>query len=121
MGIKLILLKSGEDIIADITEMTVGEDDNKRVVGYYLNRPCVVKMLRPEEQDDGAKSGFEVSLFPWMPLSSDEIIPIAVDWLITVVNPVPKLKQMYEEDVVNNGQNDQDDIPDEQSSIGLTD
>jgi len=56
-----------------------------------------------------------------MPLSSDEIIPIAVDWLITVVNPVPKLKQMYEEDVVNNGQNDQDDIPDEQSSIGLTD
>ena len=29
MSIKLLLLKSGEDIIADVTEMAVGEDENK--------------------------------------------------------------------------------------------
>ena len=120
MGIKLILLKSGEDIIADITEMTVGEDDNKRVVGYYLNRPCVVKMLRPEEQDDGAKSGFEVSLFPWMPLSSDEVIPIAVDWLITMVEPVTRLKEMYVEDVLN-GQDGKDDSSDNEGDTDISD
>ena len=32
MTIKLLLLKSGEDIIADTTEMTVGEDEDRRVV-----------------------------------------------------------------------------------------
>ena len=38
MTIKLVLLKSGEDIIADVTEMTIGELDSKenppRVIGY---------------------------------------------------------------------------------------
>ena len=56
MTIKLLLLKSGEDIIADTTEMTVGEDEDRRVVGYFLNKPCVVKMRYPEllaEQSEG--------------------------------------------------------------------
>ena len=44
MSIKLLLLKSGEDLIADVTEMAVGEDENKRVVGYFLNKPCTIKM-----------------------------------------------------------------------------
>ena len=69
MTIKLVLLKSGEDIIADVGEMAVGEDENARLVGYYLNKPCVVKMVKPtllteEEGSRNKKSGFEVSLFP---------------------------------------------------------
>ena len=48
MTIKLMLLKSGEDIIADVSEMSVGEDDDRRVVGYFLNKPCIVKMRQPE-------------------------------------------------------------------------
>ena len=31
MTIKLILLKSGEDVIADVSEMILGEGDEKRV------------------------------------------------------------------------------------------
>ena len=73
MTIKYLLLKSGEDIISDVTEMVVGDDDNRRVVGYYLDKPCVIKMRDPNvlpEQREGKtqKAGFEVSLFPWMPL-----------------------------------------------------
>ena len=48
MTVKLILLKSGEDIIADITEMAVGEEENRRVIGYFLEKPCVVKMIAPK-------------------------------------------------------------------------
>ena len=29
MTIKYLLLKSGEDIISDVTEMVVGDDDNR--------------------------------------------------------------------------------------------
>ena len=36
MTIKLLVLKSGEDVIADIKEMMT--PDNK-VMGYFLNRP----------------------------------------------------------------------------------
>ena len=97
MTIKLLLLKSGEDIIADVSEMAAGEGENKRVVGYFLNRPCVIKMRDPnlltqESADPTQKAGFSVSLFPWMPLSKEETIPITSDWVITIVEPMTKLK-----------------------------
>ena len=105
MTIKLALLKSGEDIITDITEMRIGDDEpNSKVVGYFFDKPCVVKMRNPQSQaSDGntQKAGFEVSLFPWMPLSADTRIPVTADWLITMVEPTVKLKEMYIEDVVN--------------------
>jgi len=47
MTIKLMLLKSGEDIITDVSEMCVGTEENKRVIGYYMNKPCIVKMVNP--------------------------------------------------------------------------
>ena len=83
MSIKLLLLKSGEDIICDVKEMSAGDDGNdRRVIGYYLNKPCVVKMrnpnVLPEEQEGNTqKAGYEVSLFPWIPLTKDEVIPIS--------------------------------------------
>ena len=105
MTIKLALLKSGEDIITDITEMRIGDDEpNSKVVGYFFDKPCVVKMRNPQSQaSDGntQKAGFEVSLFPWMPLTSETRIPVTADWLITMVEPTAKLKEMYIEDVVN--------------------
>jgi len=121
MTIKLMLLKSGEDIIADVTEMVVGEEEEKRVIGYYLDKPCIVKMRNPnvlgENEEQGVKkAGFEVSLFPWMPLSKEEKIPIPADWLITMVEPVTKLKEMYVEDIVNYGKNNQDSSSTKQPS-----
>ena len=126
MTIKLLLLKSGEDMIADISEMSYGEGDERRVVGYYLNKPCVVKMRNPnrfEDQSEGRekKAGFEVSLFPWMPLSADENIPIPADWLVTMVQPTTKLTEMYVEDIVKHGKNNQSNSSDEQSSSGKSD
>ena len=72
MTIKLCLLKSGEDIITDLTEMRTEEGPQGRVIGYFFEKPCVVKMRNPQQHSsDGntKKAGFEVSLFPWMPLT----------------------------------------------------
>ena len=126
MTIKLLLLKSGEDMIADITEMSYGEDDERRVVGYYLNKPCVIKMRDPNVLEDqsegrGRKAGYEVSLFPWMPLSADENIPIPADWLVTMVEPTAKLTEMYVEDIVKYGKNNQSNSSDEQQSTSESD
>jgi hypothetical protein len=118
MTIKLMLLKSGEDIIADVAEMAMGEEENKRVVGYFLKQPCVVKMRNPnltEEDGNNKKAGFEVSLFPWMPLSKEKTIPITAEWVITMVEPITKLKEMYTEDIVNYGKDDQNSSTDEQT------
>jgi hypothetical protein len=126
MSIKLLLLKSGEDMIADVSEMAFGEEDAKRVVGYYLNRPCVVKMRDPNVLKDGSegrvrKAGYEVSLFPWMPLSAEDTIPIPSDWVVTMVEPTVKLKEMYVEDIVNYGKNNQSNPTGEQSDSDQSD
>lgn len=117
MSIKIVLLKSGEDIISDVKEMVVGEEDNPRVIGYFLHKPCVVKMTPPtnvgETDGDNQKTSFRVTLFPWMPLTKDETIPVSSDWVVTIVNPTDKLKDMYLEDVIKYGKNNKDDSSDE--------
>ena len=117
MTIKLILLKSGEDIIADVTEMAVGEEEERTIVGYFLDKPCVIRMRDPnliEEQGPKKQSGFQVSLFPWIPLSKETRIPVPADWLITMVEPAYKLKEMYVKDIVKNG--NQSDSTDDNSA-----
>ena len=119
MTIKLMLLKSGEDVIADIQEMCVGTDEDRQVIGYQLNKPCVVKMRDPNvinEEGSRKESGFQVSLFPWMPLSKQEDIPVPADWMITMVEPVTKLKEMYVEDIVEYGKDNQSDSTDDDSA-----
>jgi len=121
MTIKLLLLKSGEDLISDVTEMCVGSDEDRRVVGYFLKNPCLVRMRDPNSltEDPDAKvqrTGFHVALFPWMPLSADQTIPIATDWVVTMVEPVAKLKEMYIKDVKTNGKDNQTPSSDEQPS-----
>ena len=125
MTVKLVLLKSGEDIVADVSEMIVGDENDKdnppRVIGYYLNKPCVVRMTDarnlPElQKGNEQKQGYSVSLFPWMPLSKEDKIPIPADWMITMVEPVSKLSQMYDEDIVKNGKDNQSDSTDDDTA-----
>jgi hypothetical protein len=103
MSIKLAILKSGEDVIADIQEMIIGnpeEPENQKVVGYFFNKPCVVKMRTTEESEN---KSYQINLFPWIPLSKDTKVPVINDWVITLVEPVDTLKKMYENDVLKNG------------------
>ena len=119
MTIKLMLLKSGEDVISDVSEMCVGTEENRQVIGYNLNKPCVVKMRDPnlvKEEGPKKQSGFSVSLFPWMPLTKQESIPVPADWMITMVEPIDKLKEMYIEDIVEYGKDNQSDSTDNDSA-----
>ena len=107
MTAKLVLLKSGEDIIADVTEMVVGEEEERRIVGYFFDKPCIIKLREGEENPD-QKSAYKISMFPWMPLSKDSNIPVPADWVVTMVEPKDQLRTMYLEDVVGNGKDSQD-------------
>jgi len=113
MTIKVVLMKSGEDVIADIKEMV---SPDKHVVGYFLTKPCVIKMsntdnITPEELDSKSekKSEFSVTMYPWMPIAKEKTIPVSADWVVTMVTPVDKIYQMYEEDILKNGKDNQSD------------
>lgn len=114
MTIKLILLKSGEDVIADVSEMVV--DD--KVIGYFFDTPCAVNLLTSDPQS----SKFKLNMKPWMPLSKDKKIPVVSDWVITITEPIDQVKEMYEREVLNYGsKNNQDHSSDEQSSTSVAD
>ena len=103
MTVKLAILKSGEDIVADIKEMIVGEGDDAKVVGYFLTRPCGVSLNSKAIKIDDENESFELKLFPWCPLTKQDKIPITADWVVTIVDPIDKITQMYTKEVLEDG------------------
>ena len=106
MAIKLAVLKSGEDVIADIREMMVGDedtpDDKKKVVGYYFIKPCGVTLKNKAiDVNESADDSFELKLFPWCPLAKNDAIPMSTEWVVTLVDQVDKLREMYENEVLS--------------------
>lgn len=104
MSIKLALLKSGETIISDAKELI--SDD--KVCGYLFTNAHKVetrKTLLLVEETENPKGDLEVSLSPWIVLTSDTQIPVPPDWVVTIVEPIQTIKEMYEEKV--NGQDSQ--------------
>ena len=96
MTVKLALLKSGEEVISDIGEMVT---DKKTVVGYYFKNPCRAILTTPEIEVDESQSSdkkpVSIKLLPWFPLANQEKIPVVADWVISIVEPQPKLKELY--------------------------
>jgi hypothetical protein len=102
MTIKLAILKSGESIITDIKEGIV--DD--KVVAYIFNSPCTVSVngtykILDDNEDTAEK--LSLKLQPWPYLSVDKVVTVVLDWVITIVEPNPELKEMYEKEVLKNG------------------
>jgi hypothetical protein len=104
MSIKLALLKSGETIISDAKELISDE----KVCGYLFSKPHKIetrKAILLVEDSDNTKGDLEVSLSPWIVLTSDDQIPVSPDWVVTIVEPIKTIKEMYEEKV--NGEDNQ--------------
>tara|TARA_Y100001980_G_C14532342_1_gene308462 strand:- start:55 stop:408 length:354 start_codon:yes stop_codon:yes gene_type:complete len=111
MTIKVLVLKSGEDVIADVQEMV--SPTTEQVMGYFLSSPCVVKL---QAKDMSAESEVSVRMHPWMPIAREKMIPINADWVVTMVTPVEKIQEMYETKVLKDGkETDQTTSSDEQS------
>ena len=99
MAIKLALLKSGEQVIADIMELV---DENDKVVSLVFTNPYIVRLLTsellienniPDDQDVEHK----VSFSPWLVLSSDKKMALNHEWVVTVVEPHDWIKSSYVE------------------------
>jgi hypothetical protein len=80
MSIKLLRLKSGEDIVADI-------DENEDTV--TIENPAQI-MPMGDPRGGNVQMGFG----PWVPFSDDKQIEIGRDWIVFITEPA--------KDIVNN-------------------
>ena len=97
MSIKLLYLKSGEQVISDVKELV--RKDSDRVYGYVLHKPHEIVtskavVLTEDASDD---RNVEVTLSPWILLTEDKSMTVPQDWIITIVNPIGSILKMYEE------------------------
>ena len=113
MSVKLVMLKSGEDLVADVQEIK----SNDEVIGYYFDDPLIVRISESEEptvlNEESSltqyTSKINVTFYPWIPLSKDVRVPCSADWVVTIVEPIEKLKTQYLERV-NGRESDQNPV-----------
>ena len=106
MSIKLLLLKSGETIISDAKEVvSINDESGERSVhSYLLKDPNKINIQQPFLiSEEESLDSIQISLSPWIILTSDDEIQVYPDWVVTIVEPIDSLKKMYEEKL--NGKN----------------
>ena len=94
MSIQLALLKSGEEVIADIKEFRDSEDN---LVSYLFSEPHCVKINTQEvliEAEDAAPK-HELVFYKWMGLSKDKDIIVNKDWVVCITDPLDAIVESY--------------------------
>ena len=99
MAIKLALLRSGEQVIADIMELV---DKDEKVIQLVFSDPYIVRLLTSELLMEGSYNEEEeiehkVGFSPWLVLSADQKMAVNPDWVVTVVEPHEWIKSSYTE------------------------
>ena len=103
MSVKLLLLKSGEQVLADTKELRRKDDVPMvdKVYGYLLTQPHKVSANKPlvltENVDE--ERNVEITLSPWILLTEDKVMTVPKEWVITIVNPIESVVKMYQEKV----------------------
>lgn len=106
MSIKVVLLKTGEKIITDIKELILEE----KLSGYLLKAPVkiekVSRIVLSESENYNDDSSLTVQMSPWIEFTEDKEIPVNIDTVIAIVEPLENLKELYLERV--NGKTESD-------------
>ena len=99
MTVKLAVLKSGETLISNVKELVSEGDEEKLVHGYLFVEPKKIDLNSPVflSEETGTDSSVQVSLSSWSLLTKDTEFVIPKDWIVTFMEPVDRLSEMYTE------------------------
>jgi len=99
MTIKMAMLKSGEDVIADIKEVIVKEketdSDIQKPVLYVFDKPYIVKLTDPDVLMEGEARTISLLFYPWVPMSKEKEFYVSPDWVVTLYEPQDDIKESY--------------------------
>ena len=96
MSVKLLLLKSGEEVICEAQELM--DPETKEPIGFRLHKPFRLEIV---SEDGGIvfnrEKGYQVSWFPWAPLSKDRDFYLPGHHVLTAYDPLDSISQQYVE------------------------
>ena len=98
MSVKISLLKTGEQLISEMKELVAEGQDTAHA--YMLENPHMIEIkdrqfVTEEDKKRGGDFGIDVAMIPWIVLSKDKKMIIPVDTVLTIVEPLDSVTQMY--------------------------
>ena len=97
MTVKLVLLKSNEEVIADVKELV---DENDKPIFIVLENAYCCKLIEDPvlltEGKEDEETKYSVQYYPFMPLSDEKKISIDPSWVVAIVEPKAMVKESYE-------------------------
>ena len=93
--VKVLVMFNGENVICDLQE-AVDKDSGQRQA-YIMNFPYKVEYDQPKLDEAGVVTdpAVKVHYQPWCPLSPEIKIPINQNMVVTILEPVPSLRDTY--------------------------
>ena len=104
MAIKLAVLQDQNQVIAEIKELV----DDSKPIGYLFtnaHRVLTEKQFLAESDDDRK---VQITLSPWILLSADKEVLVPRHQVVTIVEPIDSLKEMYLEKINGSESNSTD-------------
>tara|TARA_B100000424_G_scaffold27665_1_gene19158 strand:- start:46 stop:486 length:441 start_codon:yes stop_codon:yes gene_type:complete len=94
MSIKILLLKSNEEIITEVQE--IANPESKQAIGYHLHKPFRLEIVSDEgDLVFNREKGYQLSWFPWAPLSKDKDFFLPSEHVITAYDPLDSIANQY--------------------------
>jgi len=96
MAIRVVKLKSGEDVVADVSE--VQHKDTGVRQAFVFNRAYRIYIEKEiVEGTEGRNQQYtgRILLERWQPLTHDEDIAVNPDWVVSIVEPIMSVLEAY--------------------------
>tara|TARA_A100001201_G_scaffold108299_1_gene92636 strand:+ start:1791 stop:2150 length:360 start_codon:yes stop_codon:yes gene_type:complete len=108
MAVKLVLMESGDLVIADVKQAVEGD----KVIFTVLDHPFFAELVEVEqepellmeedlvdmdEDDEDDSPRYNVAFTEWQPLTSDRKISIEPGFVVSIMEPKKEVKESYED------------------------
>ena len=84
----------------DFDEIEVVSED-KKPIAYLFDKPQRLKYNTPVflSEENTAETSVEITLSNWITVSDDDAIPVSINQVVALVNPIASVVKMYNEKV----------------------
>lgn len=102
MSVRVVRMRNGEDVIADVFEIAA-KDEPEKAVAFRMDHPYNVYVVETDQdlliESEGVQkmSSPEIQFTPWAPLSKDRRVILRLDEIISAYDTYPEVIEKYNE------------------------